>query len=128
MSKGIGRLLADDTTAQVSGEILAEPINNKEMELYKDREKGKAVRTFTLTGPRFMNFHRSIQRFNSKEGRPVVWQPGDHTSSFLLFQLLQPQFPDLFFARPAATVCCSNRVSVQFHRREDGWIQSTVDL
>lgn len=49
MSKGIGRLLADDTTAQVSGEILVEPINNKEMELYKDREKGKAVRTFTLT-------------------------------------------------------------------------------
>lgn len=46
MSKGISGLLADDTTAQVSGEILFEPINNKETELHKDREKGKAERSY----------------------------------------------------------------------------------
>lgn len=46
ISKGISRLLADDTTARVSEENLFEPINNKEMELHKDREKRKAERSY----------------------------------------------------------------------------------
>ena len=46
MSKGISRLLADHATAQVSGEILFEPTDNEEMELHKDRGKGKAERSY----------------------------------------------------------------------------------
>lgn len=49
MSKGISGLPADDTAAQVSGEILFEPINNKETEMHKDREKGRAEKSYFHT-------------------------------------------------------------------------------
>lgn len=64
MSKGIRGLLADATTAQVSGEILFEPINNKEMELPKDREEGKAERSYLHVSKPTTHEFSKIQRLN----------------------------------------------------------------
>lgn len=119
MSKGIRGLLADDTTAQVSGEILFKPINNKEMELPKDREEGKAERSYLHISKLTAQESSQIQRLNSKKGRPVVQQPGDLPRP--LFQLVQ-------VIRPAAPVCCDENTSVEIHQGENGWIQDAVDL
>ena len=68
VSKGVSGFLADDTTARVSEEILFEPINNKETELHKDREGGKADWSYLHVNQPTTHQSLEVQRLNSKEG------------------------------------------------------------
>lgn len=79
-------LLADATTAQASGEILFETISNKEMELPKDGEEGRAERSYLHISMPTTRESSQIKCLNSKEGRPMVQQPGGLPRSLFLFR------------------------------------------